>query len=440
MRKPVRLQRTIGNLIHNSRQRETDTVNRQYRRHQSLNVDGGIHPESPTHQRISEELTRLGRSGAVQEMENGSFFAPVGKKNEYGLINFPEPGQNNRAPTPRVSMESAAENRRLVTAMRRTTNFGNIPEIIADTIISGSERERHEAADLLLQAHASDSETSRKLGLELHEALKNKNWEDSGEQKVAFLGALHPAWALAGLLLGAGAAHKGGEMLRENLEENGSNERQTISPPEPNVPHATPPLPDPDDPINRTATGPNIIPPEIFPGTVLPRPDEDAPRVLIFPDVSERFREQIYYENRKGNDLTKAQLDLIRDWFLEQFAQHGWEHTGGGRSQTTGDEMKEFWIPGHGIAFKHPRTGKRGDGRPGSHYADLTFELKNVNRLPAGKGLPDTRRVHIQTVDLDKNGKPTDRELRAALRIHLATGDSVWLFDKSWMKGGRSKK
>jgi hypothetical protein len=38
--------------------------------------------------------------------------------------------------------------------------------------------------------------------------------------------------------------------------------------------------------------------------------------------------------------------------------------------------------------------------------------------------------AHIQTVDVDRNGKPSQRELDAAERIRRATGHSIFLIPK----------
>ncbi len=91
--------------------------------------------------------------------------------------------------------------------------------------------------------------------------------------------------------------------------------------------------------------------------------------------------------------------------------------------------MPEIQIPGPGKAFPHPETGKPGDSRPGSRYPDLTF--KNVK----------TRKIfHVQTVDIDKNGKTIARELESAESIRRATRQNVILIQKKWQLEKLRKK
>ena len=71
-----------------------------------------------------------------------------------------------------------------------------------------------------------------------------------------------------------------------------------------------------------------------------------------------------------------------------------------------GDELEEYRVPGHFGSLK------------GGRCSDLTFEDRNG------------RIVHVQTVDVDKNGKPTQKELDAAEAIRRATKHSVLLIPK----------
>lgn len=146
-----------------------------------------------------------------------------------------------------------------------------------------------------------------------------------------------------------------------------------------------------------------------------PVPDDAGPQILIFPDMSDEFRHLSTLESRRGNDYTRDHLDQVRDWFLEQHP--GWEHHRGGRDRKDGESKSEYWIPGPGHDFLD-KEGRRGDGRPGGKWADLTFRS------------PDGRIVHVQTVDVDKNGKPTDRELQNAEMIRRRTGATVYLIPK----------
>ncbi len=169
---------------------------------------------------------------------------------------------------------------------------------------------------------------------------------------------------------------------------------------------------------DRPLQGRPLTPPDVAVVEGLTFPELDQPRVLIFPDLSDEIEQVIIFENRKGNALTKAQLDLIRAVIQSAFPT--WTHIGGGRD-AAGNEIKEYRIPGPGIAFED-EDGKPGDSRPGSFYTDLTFET------------PEGRIIHIQTVDLDKHGMITDRELRKARQINRVTEHDVILIPKSWQR------
>ena len=122
---------------------------------------------------------------------------------------------------------------------------------------------------------------------------------------------------------------------------------------------------------------------------------------------------------RRENDDTKAEIDVVRDTYLDNNSDL--RHIGGGRDRKTGMDKEEYRIPGPGKAFPHPDTGKPGDSRPGSRFADLTFENVKTGKI-----------FHVQTVDIDKNGQTTARELEAAESIRRATGQDVLLIQKKW--------
>ena len=42
--------------------------------------------------------------------------------------------------------------------------------------------------------------------------------------------------------------------------------------------------------------------------------------------------------------------------------------------------------------------------------------------------------MHVQHVDVDRNGHPTDRELEAARKIHRITGHNVILVTNKWQE------
>ncbi len=97
----------------------------------------------------------------------------------------------------------------------------------------------------------------------------------------------------------------------------------------------------------------------------------------------------------------------------------GWEHVEGGRD-IKGKEKKEDYIPGPGYAFPDPKTGKHGDKRPGHVRPDLTMKDRHGHT------------IYIQHVDVDKNGKPDDREVDSAIRLHRATRSDVYMIPKQW--------
>ncbi|MCK5545890.1 MAG: peptidoglycan-binding protein [Rhodospirillaceae bacterium] len=204
-----------------------------------------------------------------------------------------------------------------------------------------------------------------------------------------------------------------GEAARKAVENGkekkgkASNERTSINPPPPPTPPSEPPK-EKDKLPNRTnfpADDPKLadrmenIPPKIM------------PVVEIFPELDDELKNADIIIESKGNTATKAELDRIRDYYIEK----GWEHTDGGRDQITGKEITEYWIGGPGKAF----PDNKGDGRQGGKRTDLTFRK------------PDGTIIHIQSVDVDKNGKPTQREQDNAYRIFLRTeGEQVILHPK----------
>lgn len=143
------------------------------------------------------------------------------------------------------------------------------------------------------------------------------------------------------------------------------------------------------------------IKPIVVHGTELPATTLKLPHVFIFPDLTHEIEKLSTINERNETDRTRAQIDAIRDLIL---ARHpDWTHIGGGRDKGTGKDLPEYRLPGPGQAWKDVYGW--GDTRPGSSFIDLTFET------------PSGRLVHIQTVDANKNGIPSDRELRAFKRI-----------------------
>jgi len=158
---------------------------------------------------------------------------------------------------------------------------------------------------------------------------------------------------------------------------------------------AKPPF-DPNE-ANKDRTPPKPI---VVKGTTFPIGEDAKPQILIFPDLSDAIEQITAVEDRKGNKETKAQLDRIRDRLIA--LNPGWKHINGGRDANTGKEKEEYYIPN--LSKEHLK-----DGRKGSIYTDLTFEG------------PNGEIAHVQTVDVDKNGKPTARELDVAERLFKRT-------------------
>ena len=135
-----------------------------------------------------------------------------------------------------------------------------------------------------------------------------------------------------------------------------------------------------------------------------PVPVPEHPGIFIFPMPDAPLWDDI--QERNENEKTKKEIDALRD--REVGRPDAWSHEYGGRDKDTGEDIKEYRVPGPGYAF--PLKGRKtGDGRKRSAFTDLTFVS------------PDGLRFrHYQHADADKNGKPTKRELDNAERIRRA--------------------
>jgi|GEM_PF-978901 len=393
--------------------RPLDNAIRDFQNQNGLIKDGRIDPDGPTLRRLNEVLSEVTSASRQSGTDDHGTDAPA---RPYG-------GWSEISEFPRISANASASNSRLVAALQRHGDFGDFPDMLAKTILSGGEKERHEAADLLMQAQSRDPETARRLDTAVRNSLEKQNPGRNGsaeETQVAVAPAIFGGYALTELLLGGAAAFMAGDMLRKSLNDNNegqASERTTILPPQPNMITDPPPHPDPDDPINQTKTPPHAEMPVTFPGFDHPIPETDQPQIYIFPGPSANPASRPYYES-KGIPPTKKQLDTIRDNFLDSNPDE--IHRAGGRNREFGYEMPEEWIPGPGKAMKD-KAGKDGDGRPGGRFSDLTFENIRTGRI-----------THIQTVDVDKNGYPTQREYDAALAIHKRDRASVIMVLKNW--------
>ena len=241
-------------------------------------------------------------------------------------------------------------------------------------------------------------ETATELGIQVAskgslEGLKDRVENDSDETQVAqTLEVPPPGVATGGAAIGAARALTGREILRRSLKD-GMRHGMSI------VDQLPPALPgrsaEPEEPDNKEEFP--AIPP-VAP-TILTQPIPDSPDsgIYIHPMPDEELANLgSILENRRGNLETQAEIDRIRDWFL---AHHdGWKHIGGGHDRETGKQKKEYHVPTLEKNFK-------GRGLKGGNFVDLSFES------PTGKI------VHIQTVDVDKYGKPAQWELDAGEKI-----------------------
>ncbi|MPY71774.1 MAG: hypothetical protein GEU92_17020 [Alphaproteobacteria bacterium] len=153
------------------------------------------------------------------------------------------------------------------------------------------------------------------------------------------------------------------------------------------------------------------------------------PAIFIFPDLSDSLPQAtILHANRSKKE---TELDTLNAQIAIQRQHRDWVHLGGGYKlgliDLDGDippieqlqKKKEKAIPGPGGA--EDDFGRRlGDSRPGSRLPDLLY------------GTPNGRLVAIQTVDADKDGNPTDKELQAAESLRRL-GITVYLVPKSRM-------
>lgn len=242
---------------------------------------------------------------------------------------------------------------------------------------------------------------------------------------IADLAILFGIFALASLFL-ADASKRTRDVLDQNRNSGeGAWPPQPLPPPPP-LPSKEVSPPQPNDLPNIPPAQPSDLE-ELIPETIesqtLPGPPirPADPEIYIFDPPPAPISDVL--EDRKGNQLTKAELDYLRDRILAE--NPGWTHVHGGRRQKSGEELSEYRHPGSGYAFG---TGdKPGDGRKGSHYADLTFRNE--------KG----ELIHYQHASVDKNGKPTAKELENAMALaqpHYVNGKlerpQVYIVVKQW--------
>jgi len=235
-------------------------------------------------------------------------------------------------------------------------------------------------------------------------------------------------------LLGGLTAAGTGAVMHEKLKRDRSAlqtpDNQDNAPAKRTDPAPTYPPPPPQEPPREERPDREEFPakPPLEPlDLTKPLPERKEPTIFILPMPPEDLTKPVGIE-RNETEATKKQIDKIRDEIIA--LDLDWDHVSGGRDQESGEDMKEYYVPGPGIVF--PLPGKeKGDGRPRSGYTDLTFQSKD------GKTF-----WHIQTVDIDKNCKPTKRELDNAERIFHGLQNErgethhVILYRKRWQRKG----
>jgi len=114
---------------------------------------------------------------------------------------------------------------------------------------------------------------------------------------------------------------------------------------------------------------------------------------------------------RLGKEAARKELERIRDFFRKG----GWQHIAGGRFAPDDPEVLAGRAEAGAERKEHHIRGLFG-GLTGGHFSDLTFT--------DGRG----RILHVQSVDVDRNGRPTRRELDNAEKIRrMADGKEVYV-------------
>ncbi len=147
---------------------------------------------------------------------------------------------------------------------------------------------------------------------------------------------------------------------------------------------------------SRMTTPPPVEGPVAGPGAVTP---VETPTAGVEPQSTPGVR------GRRGNPVTEAHLDQVRDDFLT--ANPNYVHVAGGRDAVTGARLPEEYIP------------SMSGGRTGASYPDLTFHG------------PNDAVVRINTADVRADGSLTSRELANFNRIfEQRPGDTIFAIPK----------
>lgn len=363
--------------------RETDTALRRFQRDRGLGVDGYARPGGPTERNLNGALA----GGRPPRLDGRARTVPIADGVGRGEPNEPE---DVRA----VQQAMAALGRVRIDRTAPPNGVADRPLVEA---LEAFQRENGLKEDGIVLP-GGPTQVALRAALDEHEGGEGPD-ADSDGVKVAGLPA-----ALIPLLLGAARL----------------GTRGAVRPPPGALPRIVPPLleepqPHPPGPDERDRWSRPHLPldagerdrwtrPEPPSGELRPE-HENADPGLIPPDIEplDRFDDSpetvdalvdkwIVMESRRGNDVTRQQLDEIRDYFkgvlteVDKAFDHI-KHRYGGRD-SKGNDLKELYIPS--IISK---------GKKGASYVDLTL----VNKVTG-------RRIHIQSVDVRADGSMVPRE------------------------------
>lgn len=397
-----------------------------FQREQGLKVDGIVRPDGPTHQRLNAILGGIGRSAGrpstnvTPQSDRISTSCFPGDQVEQPQVKLDEPvtSSGNVVLSDAQKVKSALEFLGVTRTgaqsdpypshdlFRGIRDFQKREGLRVDgEMRPGGETEQRmnalleEAEGLGVPTQQSDSQN----GVQVAAAPVNKSMGRRYGPEGALILDQYTGGGTAGLSAAAAAAilldskrKKAGfsEEVPGMSDRQSNSYRTDVAPPLPPLPGYEPP----DDEDSRDRRVDHIKPLEL-PDFSRPMPDTKEPTIFVLPVPKDgEFGSGIV--ERKGNEATRKELERIRDYFIEK----GWVHLDGGRYSSSdpevlagrrkeGDERREHYIPGY---FKKLKGG---------HFTDLTFQ-DDRGRI-----------VHIQSVDVDRNGKPTRRELENAEKI-----------------------
>ena len=430
-----------------------------FQRRHGLSVDGVMNPDGPTAEALGQVLAAQQARNHTRNVREGEWDWMDGERRPRrrypGTVFSPE--QADRRPLPSI-FDIVAEigpGRRndasdVLAARRALAWAGHLPRERAtdDASIGGDlfdavrafQRESGLTVDGWMDpsgetARALDNAIAPKVRAHLREAAGDPDDADADRPGVRVAKVDKPPFPNnpigtttldplqgGGGAVAIGAAIAAQELLRQQRQRQGTSgvappapgsvhPRTDMAPPLPPLPGSEPPK-DKDQLPSKTELPVQTVE---LPDLSQPIPDVDEPTIFVHPVPPEDLANAGTIIERKGNEETRKELERVRD----HFRKLGWDHTAGGRYAADdpvvlnsggkikpGDEREEFRVPGHFGSLK------------GGHFTDLTFELRGGQI------------VHVQTVDVDRNGNPSQRELDTAERIVRATGQSVLLIPK----------